>query len=360
MYSIPYKKVIFAVITVAVCSLGVASARIDETPDESRFRKIVSFIKKVNNPPDYVKAGEWPVEDFGCWTGAPPIPVVVAPTGDVYVASEGHVQYFSSAGSFLGEWEMPISPFRFGYFGLAIARGGAVFAADHSASRVYEFTPRGRLISEWEAEVGPLAVGPNGDIYASTGRRIQRYDVNGTLLAEWGPYGTGEGEFGLALYLAVGPDGTVYVLDYDFGGVQYFTPEGSYLGRWGPEGCRYSRYKKPRGIAVGTDGKVYIFENPRVGVGRRFDYFTAAGSFLGSFGLPENRSTVYGPGIAVAPGGTVFISDRYNQRISCFKPSRIFHVARYGVFGVTALIIVFLITLIARRFLKRRKGTTTR
>ncbi|MEE8639805.1 MAG: NHL repeat-containing protein [bacterium] len=242
---------------------------------------------------------------------------------------------------------------------MAIAPDKTVFAADHSAGRVYRFTPGGRLMPAWEAEVGPLAMAPNGDIYASTGRRIQRYDVSGNLRGEWGSYGTGEGEFRLPLDLSVGPDGTVYVLDSGFGGVQYFTPEGSFLGRWGPDGFKYGRYKNPRGIAAGPDGKVYVLENSAVGANYRFDYFTATGSFLGSYDLPDNYSTAYGSGIAVASDGTVYISDRGDERIHYYEPSRVFHVIRYVVFSVTVLIIAFLITLIARRLLKRRKGTAT-
>lgn len=353
MLSNSYKRVIIILITLAVCASGVASARDDGTPDEGRFRKIVSFIKKLKHPPDYVKGGEWPVEDFREWVGAPPSPVVVAPTGDVYIASEGQVQYFSNTGSFRGKWEIPNSPFRFGYFGLAIAPDGTVFAADHSAGRVYGFTPQGRLVSEWEAKVGPLAAGPNGDIYTSTGRRIQRYDPDGALLGEWGSLGEPDSEFGLALYLAVSPDGAVYVLDFDSGYVQRFNAEGVYYDKWRSGGRRWGTSETSRGLAVGPDGDVYVFENPGVEVGCRLNYFTPVGSFLGSFGLPGNRGTVYGPGMAVAPDGTVYISDRYNKRICYYKPSRIYYVIRYGVFGVSALIIVFSLTFIVR-FLRRK------
>ena len=332
------KRAVLILFAVAIWAPVVASASDNDTLKEGHFSKIVSFINKVLTPPDYVKGGEWRVDYLKEWHAAPPPPVVVSPAGDVYIASEGHVQYFSNAGSYQGEWELPDSPFRFGFFGLAIGPDGMVFSADHSAGRVYEFSPQGRLLSEWEAQVGPLAVSPNGDIYASTGRRIQRYDVKGNLLGEWGSYGTGDGEFRVPLDLAVGPDGTVYVLDSEFGGVQYFTAEGSFLGRWGTEGRKYGRYTRPSAIAVGPDGKVFVCEDTAVRTNSRFDYFTSTGSFLGTFDLPEWRGTDYGPGMAVAPDGTVYISDRNNGRICYYKPSRIYYVIRYAVIGVLTVV----------------------
>jgi DNA-binding beta-propeller fold protein YncE len=353
-------QIAFTLGVIVFLTSGLAYASGDETVSRDVFRKGASFFDKVINPPDYVKGGEWSVNYLKQWHAAPPPPVAVAPTGDVYIASEGHVQYFSDAGAYRGEWEFPDYPFRFGYFGLAIAPDRTVFVADHSAGHVYGFTPQGRLVSEWEATVGPLAAGPGGDIYASTGRRIQRFDADGALLNEWGPFGERDAEFGLALYLTVGPDGTIYVLDFDSGSVQRFTSEGSYLMRWEPGNGIPGRDMVPRGIFAGPDGNVYVFENLGGDLGCRLDCFTAAGSFLGSLDLPENRGTVYGPGIAIAPDGAVYISDRYNHRICYYKPSRIYYVIRYAVLGVFTVAGIFVIAVLVRFSLRKLKRRAAR
>ncbi|MGD8719475.1 MAG: NHL repeat-containing protein [Candidatus Zixiibacteriota bacterium] len=354
-----FYKTLITVVLLTVSASGYATARDDAKSGGETFRKIVFLINDFKNLPDYIKAGEWRVDSLRDWHAAPPPPIAVAPTGEVFLATEGQMRYYSNTGSLLGEWELPDAPFPSGYFGLGVTPYGAVFAADHSAGRVYGFTPQGRLISKWEAKVGPLAIGPNGDIYASTGKRIQRYDANGVLLGEWGSNGTLDRDFGLALYLTVGPDGAVYVLDFDSGRVQCFTAEGSYLRTWEPTGARLGERQTPRGIAAGPDGDVFIFKNPGVKVGCRLERFTAAGSFVGSFGLSENRGTVYGPGIAVAPDGTLYIADREDGRIRYYKPSSIFHIVRYSVFGIAILVVVFFIALYTRFFFRKRKRQVT-
>ena len=344
----------------AVCASGVASARDDETPDEGRFRKIVSFVKKVKRPPDYVKGGEWPVDYFYCCHGATPIALAVASNGDVYATSNGLVQYYSSTGSFKGKWELADYSDYYGWFGLAVTPDDGILVADKYGERISEFSATGSFVTEWPAGVGAITVGPGGYIYGSSGHRVKRYAPDGVLLAEWGTPDTSKGEFPELLDVAAGPDGTIYALDYVLRYVQYFTPEGSFLGRWGPEGRTDARYKRPSAIVVGPDGKVYISEDTALRTNSRFDYFTATGLFLGSFDLPEWRGIYYGPGMAVASDGTVYISDRYNKRICYYKPSRIYYVIRYAGLGVIALFVVCVFAFLVRFSLGKLKRQVTR
>ena len=49
----------------------------------------------------------------------------------------------------------------------------------------------------------------------------------------WGSQGSGQGQFGGVLYLAVGPDGSVYVVDDAGSRVEKFTADGAFVTTWG-------------------------------------------------------------------------------------------------------------------------------
>jgi DNA-binding beta-propeller fold protein YncE len=86
----------------------------------------------------------------------------------------------------------------------------------------------------------------------------------------WGAFGTGPGEFYYLRDIAVGPDGTVFVVD-GFNRVQYFGPAGEYLGVFGSPGINAGEFHSPSGIAVGPDGSVFVADtqNHRIQFFRR-------------------------------------------------------------------------------------------
>jgi sugar lactone lactonase YvrE len=178
---------------------------------------------------------------------------------------------------------------------------------------------------------------------------------------EWGKHGSGKGEFQYPEYIAVAPDGTVYVADSmvtdieDRIRIQYFDPSGTYLGEWGgsvadiavaPDGTVYvndpwtaikcftrtgsllgerriSRREYgedlPEGLAVAPNGNVYVACD---GNGR-IKYYTPGLKFLGGWGSEGDADgQFHTPGaVAVAPNGWVYVNDRGNRRIQYFTPN---------------------------------------
>jgi DNA-binding beta-propeller fold protein YncE len=60
-----------------------------------------------------------------------------------------------------------------------------------------------------------LAVSPAGDVFATDpeGYRVLAFDAAGGFLNTWGSYGTAPDRFTLPAGVAVGPDGTIWVVD---------------------------------------------------------------------------------------------------------------------------------------------------
>ena len=158
------------------------------------------------------------------------------------------VRYYDENGSFLGKWgALGTGPGQFdGPMGLAVAYNGVVDVADTGNRRIQYFTPTGSYIGEWYAPGEPLdvAVAGSGEFYAAyypnvgvavapdTGyvyytdavnHRIRYYTGSGSFLAEFGSYGTGDGEFDGPSDVAFSPSGArLSVVDTGNCRIQYF------------------------------------------------------------------------------------------------------------------------------------------
>jgi DNA-binding beta-propeller fold protein YncE len=93
---------------------------------------------------------------------------------------------------------------------------------------------------------------------------------------QWGSFGPGEGQFDFPEYVAVAPNGNVYVTDNNNARVEYFTPTGSFLGMWGSYGAGDGQFDSPRGIAFASNGNVYVLNLSNVN--GRCDFRVPAGA----------------------------------------------------------------------------------
>ena len=181
------------------------------------------------------------------------------------------------------------------------------------------------------AAVRDLAVAPDGTLYVTdtANHRVWHVTPQGEVLAMWGVYGVGPGQFNEPWGIALAGDGTVYVADTWNHRVQKFDAHGQYLGSWGtlaqvnlgdPVG-QYVFYG-PRGIDVSSSGEVYVTDTGN----KRVVVFDAAGIFLREFGgSGANPGQMNEPvGIAVGAAGTVFVADTWNQRVQVLTGEGIF------------------------------------
>lgn len=184
-----------------------------------------------------------------------------------------------------------------------------------SGERVRIFGGHERGLGVWDSD-GSLAVGPDGSIYivGSVAEGVTKF-VHGRKFPQVWKW------FGRRTYfrfddVAVGPDGRVYVVEWG-DTIERFTADGDRLERWGldrpPPG--EGRSVGPiAGIDVGAGGRIFVTDDRA----RRLRYYRADGALAGEIKWDES---VMGPAfdVAVASDGTVYVTDRY--RICGFDKS---------------------------------------
>lgn len=190
--------------------------------------------------------------------------------------------------------------------GVAVDAQGEVYVADPLSSEIGVFTREGVKLRSWGspghgsaafAGLSGVAIGPDGDVFASDAGYVQRFGRDGTFKARWGGWGDDEGELRIGAGIAVAPDGTVYVADRWNRRVQAFTSAGQFLRVVGGD----LRFGDPRGLAFAADGSLLVADAAREKVVR----IAAGTGAVTSWHSPNVR------GVAAAPDGTVLATDRW-------------------------------------------------
>ena len=170
--------------------------------------------------------------------------------------------------------------------------------------------------------VSAVATDSQGDVYVfhrgTAAPPIVVFDKDGKYLRSWG-----KGEIGNAHGIEVDADDNVWTIDNGHHTVQKWTREGKLLqtlGTKGKSGETENTFYRPTDIAFAKDGSFYVSD----GYGNsRVVKFTKEGKFIlawgkkgkgpGEFNLPHN--------VALDSKGTVYVSDRENNRIQIFDPN---------------------------------------
>jgi tripartite motif-containing protein 71 len=252
-----------------------------------------------------------------------------AATGTVVTAVPVFLSQFGSAGSENGQFSQP--------HGAAITKNGNLLVLDTSNNRVQEFSQSGK----YENKFGTLGSG------------------NGQLKS---PYG-----------IAVDSKGNVWVTDWGNNRVEEFNEKDEFLRTfgWGVsdakaefEICTVScktgiagtgagQFKEPKGIAVTASGRVYVSD----AANNRIETFKEKGEFLATFGwgVTDAKSEyevctasckvgLSGSGngqfngvrgVAVTPGGNVWVVEGANNRVQEFNEANEY-VLKFGSAGTGA------------------------
>jgi hypothetical protein len=243
-----------------------------------------------------------------CWGGSGPgqlsfpSSIAVDSQGEVYVADQGNrrIQVFDAGGGYLREW--PVSAAA----DVAVGPDGSVYVSDLWGKRVSRFDASGSLLGEI---VGALLTGPRaidvdgaGFLYVTDSFFVLKFTSDGSLVTQWGGYGTGDGQLIFPESIAVAPNGDVLVQDWQR--VQRFTSDGAYLAQW-----------PIRGVGLCVDASENVF----VPAGNRIDVYGADGRLLttwGSYGSAEGQ--FYGAVDVAVRNGLVYVLDQPNSRIQQF------------------------------------------
>ena len=167
------------------------------------------------------------------------------------------------------------------------------------------------------------AVDSNGDVYvlSRSAHPVTVFDPDGRFVTAWG-----EGRFSDFVHsLTIAPDGTVWVIDSGHHLLTQHTKDGALLRSVGTRGIAAptfhgNPFNMPTHIAFHPNGDAYVSD----GYGnRRVHCFGPDWERKFSWGEPGD-----GPGqfaivhfIAIDAAGTIYITDRENQRIQLFDES---------------------------------------
>lgn len=168
-----------------------------------------------------------------------------------------------------------------------------------------------------------LAITADGTIYVadSGSHRIAVFNSDGTLINNWGGFGTAPGKFNEPWGVAV-DDQYLYVADTWNHRVQKFTLDGQFVQQIGQGGTPGSDQEGgglffgPRGILLLPDNRLLVTDTGN----HRFQLFDRNGTFIRQTGgLGSLLGQMYEPvGIGFAPQGDVFLADTWNERVQRF------------------------------------------
>jgi RHS repeat-associated protein len=221
-------------------------------------------IQEFDSKGDFVR--QFGAKGIGTGEFDEPRGIAVDPEGNVWIADTGNsrVQKFDSEGEFLlafGEkgtssgnfWELQ---------NLAIDSEGHLWTIE-ATGRVQEFSSAGSYIDKFtKAGTDPqgIAIDSEGGIWvADTGNdRIQEFDAEGELLANFGSEGAGNGQFDAPQGIAIDSEDHIWVADTANNRVQKFSSEGEYLTQFATAGNNDGQVSEPEGIATDEEGKPWI------------------------------------------------------------------------------------------------------
>jgi DNA-binding beta-propeller fold protein YncE/4-amino-4-deoxy-L-arabinose transferase-like glycosyltransferase len=225
-------------------------------------------VQRFNSDGQFLSA--WGREGCGGGEFVEPFAAEVDGEGNVWVldAGSGRLQLFTPEGRLLSAFGGDL-----GFYwprGLSLGPAGNLYVADTGSNRIMVLSPDGHpLLQFGEPGTGPgqfnqprgVAVAEDGTIFVvdSGNMRIQTFDSTGYYRSEW-PLPWASSFVESAPRIALGPGGRVFLTDPDHGRIREYSAEGQLLAEWGEPGSGPGQLARPAGIAVGQDGSIYVVE----------------------------------------------------------------------------------------------------
>jgi len=257
-----------------------------------------------------------------------------------------HSKYFNSRNvkEIVDKIEKKKKNFKYVFLIFLITSLVVVFLDSASAEEFRFRIPSGLTLSM----VTDVVVDSSGNIFAlSANGNVKKISPDGTVLLEFGSFGSGDGQFWAPQGIAVDGVGNIYVVDTGNDRVQIFDSAGVFQSKFGsvcnmhytvdcvdPDGggpleLGDGQFSNPHGVAVDSSGNVYVADY----FNSRIQKFDSAGVFQSKFGSGGSNNGQFSgaEGIAVDNSGNIYVTDSGNNRIQIFGASCIVPVSGFPV-----------------------------
>ena len=181
-------------------------------------------------------------------------------------------------------------------------------------------------------EVGGMAIGPDGSVYVMDldNHKLLQFDRTGEFVRDTGSrlwhwptaynFRAESPDHPVSLGIAASPDGAVYVVDTGRHVVMRLDRDLGHVGYFGRRGQSDAEgeFDTPVDVAVAPDGTVLVHDAGN----RRVQRFTSEGSFLEAWGIDGACSNGPAQGMAAAPDGKLLMAFGGDQPcLQRFEPS---------------------------------------
>jgi signal transduction histidine kinase/sugar lactone lactonase YvrE len=198
---------------------------------------------------------------------ATPLGIVIDNSDNIYVADSGNnrIQKFNSSGGYIGEFGSAGSgDGQFSYpTGMGLDSSGNIYLADTGNSRIQKFNSSGNYLSQFGSYGsgdgqfdGPVAVEVSvlNRIIVSdqANNRVQVFNIDGV-------YG---GQLGISAPTGLDSDsqGNIYVVSGGSNNIQLYDPNGSLIQEYGSFGSGDGEFNFPAGVKLDGNGNVFVSE----------------------------------------------------------------------------------------------------
>jgi DNA-binding beta-propeller fold protein YncE len=216
--------------------------------------------------------------------------------------------------------------------GIALDGAGRVYVVDTTARRLVIYDGLGLYIADIDGTAQwsrPTAVAVSPDAsricvvdtggVESNSHRVFIYSAERQLVHVLGRRGEAASEFNLPADAAIGPDGSLWVLDAGNFRVQSFDAQGRFLRMFGSVGNGLGQFARPRGLAVDAQGLVYVSDATFCNV----QVFAPDGQLLLALG---GRAESDAPGRYLLPArlgsdetGRLYVVDQFLHKIEVLR-----------------------------------------
>lgn len=202
--------------------------------------------------------------------------LAVDSNGNVYVTDGsygGHkIMKFNSGGNLVATWD-EISHGFIGPWDVAVDSNNNLFVADKT--RIVKLDSDGNILLEWGSigagdyqfrEAVGIAVDSQDNVYVVDIdlSRVQVFDNSGIHITTCGSNGDKNSQFRTPIAIHIDSCDYLYIAEYYGNKIKLLMGNGEYISEWGSlynnSGSEPGEFYAPRDVAIGSDGSIYVVD----------------------------------------------------------------------------------------------------